>query len=143
MNKYFAWLPVLMIAGVSVYKPVKEAREEKPVNKSISFAVYKSNSYSSEVYDNTSAQVHIIVEKAGKKGSTIVCDTTLDSKMLKDYPSIERAQYQKIIIPAVNTSKEHLEVKYILTYNSKGNELQMQDGTVVSNNGATKLDIGI
>ena len=143
MNKYFAWLPVLMMAGVSIYKPVKEAREEKPVNKSISFAVYKSNSYSSEVYDNTSAQVHIIVEKAGKKESTIVCDTTLDSKMLKDYPSIERAQYQKIIIPAVNTSKEHLEVKYILTYNSKGNELQMQDGTVVSNNGATKLDIGI
>src|SRR6266487_4679563 len=143
MNKYFAWLPVLMMAGVSIYKPVKEAREEKPVNKSISFAVYKSNSYSSEVYNNTSAQVHIIIEKTGKKGSTIVCDTTLSSKMLKDYPSIDKAQYQKINIAAVNTGKEHLEIRYILTYNSKGNELQMQDGTVVPNNGTTKLDIGI
>lgn len=143
MNKYLAWLPVLMITGIFVYKPVKEACKEKPLSKSISFAVYKSISYTSEVYNNTSAQVHIIVKKASKKGSTIVCDTTFDSKMLKDYPSIDKAPYQKIIIPAVNAGKDHLEVKYILTYNSKGNELQMQDEIMVSDNGSTKLDIGI
>ena len=143
MNKFFAWLPVLIIAGGSICLPVKEAQKEKSVNESISFAVYKSDSYTSEVYNNTSAQVRIIIEKAGKKGSAVVCDTMLNAKMLKDYPSIEKAQYQKIIIPGIHTGKEHLEVKYILIYNSKGSELQMQDETVVSNDGATKLNIGI
>jgi hypothetical protein len=143
MNKYLAWLPVLIIAGGSLYMPVKQVHEEKYVNKNISFAVYKNDSYASEVYDNTSAQVHIIIEKAGKNRSTVICDTTLTSKMLKDYPSIKKAQYQKIIIPAINIGQEHLEIKYILTYNSKGSELQMQDKTVVSNDGTTQVDISI
>lgn len=142
MNKYFAWLPVLTIVGSLIYQRARKAHEEKAVDKSISFTVYKSNSYTSEVYNNTSAQVHIIIEKISKTGSTLVCDTLLNTKLLKDYPAIEKAQYQRILIPNINESKEHLEVKYILTYNSKGNELQMQDGTVVSNN-MTRLDIDI
>jgi hypothetical protein len=143
MNKYLAWLPLLMMAGVFTLKPIKEAREEKPLNRSISFAVYKIDSYTSEAYNNTSAQVHIIVENAGKKGRTVVCDTMLNSKMLKDYPSVNKAQFQNIVIPAVNICKEHLQVRYILTYNSKGDELQMQNATVISNDRATQLKIGV
>src|SRR6476620_7024843 len=132
-----------MIAGVFTLKPVKEAREEKPVNRSISFAVYKIDSYTSEVYNNTYAQVHIIIEKAGKIGRTVVCDTMLNSKMLKDYPSVGKARLQNIVIPSVNICKEHLQVRYILTYNSKGDELQMQNVAIISNDRATKVGIGI
>src|SRR6266496_3176028 len=89
MNKYLAWLPALMVLGAVIYKPVKEATQAKPVNKSISFAVYKSNSYTSAVYNNTSAQVHIVVEKVSTRGKhTIVWDKTLDSKYLSQYPSL-------------------------------------------------------
>jgi hypothetical protein len=67
----------------------------------------------------------------------------LNSKMLKDYPSVNKAQFQNIVIPAVNICKEHLQVRYILTYNSKGDELQMQNATVISNDKATQLKIGV
>ena len=143
MNKCLVWLPVLIVAGVSIYKPAKEAYEEKPVNKSVSFAVYKSSAYTSAAYNNTSAQVHIIVEKTGTKGTSVVWDTTLNSRVLKDFPSLDKAQYQNILIPGINPCKEHLQVNYILTYNSKGNELQMQENAAVSNNGTTKVDISI
>jgi hypothetical protein len=143
MNKYLTWLPVLMIAGVFTLKPLKEAHEAKPMNRSISFAVYKIDSYTSEAYNNTSAQVHIIIEKADKKERTVVCDTMLNSKMLKDYPLADKAQFQNIVIPSVNICKEHLQVRYILTYNSKGDELQMQNAAVILNERATKLRIGI
>ena len=143
MNKYLAWLPLLMIAGVFTLKPIKETREAKPLNRSISFAVYKIDSYASEAYNHTSAQVHIIVEKAGKNGRTVICDTMLNSQMVKDYPLVDKAQFQDIVIPAVNICKEHLQVRYILTYNSNGDELQMQDAVVISNDRATELKIGV
>jgi len=88
MNKFLTWFPALMVLGTVMYKPVKEATETKPVNKDISFAVYKGSSYTSGIYDNTSAQVHIIVEKVNTKGErAIVWDKTLDSKYVSQYPS--------------------------------------------------------
>ena len=144
MNKYLAWLPALMVLGAVMYRPVKEATEAKPVNKSISFAVYKSNSYTSAVYNNTSAQVHIVVEKVSTGGRhTIVWNKMLDSKYLSQYPSAENALKQNIIVRNVNQKKEYLIVHYTLIYNSKGNELQMHEGTVVKDNNSSKVDISI
>jgi hypothetical protein len=144
MNKYFTWLPIVMVVGAAMYKPVKEAREQKIVNKSISFAIYKGDNYTSKVYDSTSAQVHIIVEKVSNKGEhTIVWENTLASKQLSQYPSMENALSQKVIVPNINDKREHLEVYYILIYNSMGSELQMQNGTVISSENMTKLDISI
>lgn len=144
MNKSLAWLPVLMVFGAITYRPVKETMEAKPVNKNISFAVYKSNPYTSGVYDNTSAQVHIIVEKVNTKGQhTIVWDKKLDSKYLSQYPSVENALKQNITIHNVNQKKEYLIVHYTLTYNSKGSELQMHEGTMVKDNNLAKVDISI
>jgi hypothetical protein len=141
MNKQFTWLPVLMLLGSVLSSPVKEARKTPIVNKSISFAVYKGDAYTAKIYDNTFASVKIVVEKVSKKEIRVVWDTALNS-MLKDYASIEKAQYKTVTIP-VNGCTEHLQVKYILIYNSKGNELQMEYETVASDNGETKLDINI
>src|SRR6476620_7671426 len=144
MNKYLAWLPAVMILGAVIYKPVKQATEPELVSKNISLAVYKGSSYTSGVYNNTSAQVHITVEKVNIKGQhTIVWDKTLDSKYLSQYPSAENALKQNITIPGVNEKKEYLVVYYTLTYNSKGSELQMQDGTIVKDSNSDKVDISI
>ena len=144
MNKYLVWLPALMVLGAVMYKQVKQATESKFVNKNISFAVYKGSSYTSGIYNNTSAQVHIIVEKVTTKGQhTIVWDKTLDSKYLSQYPSAENALKQNVTIPGVNQKKEYLVVYYTLTYNSKGSELQMQDGTIVKDSNSDKVDISI
>jgi hypothetical protein len=144
MNKFLTWLPAVMVLGAVTYKPVKEAAESKLVDKDISFAVYKGSSYASGAYNSTSAQVHMIVEKINTNGQhTIVWDKTLDSKYLSQYPSAENALKENVTIHNVNQKKEHLVVYYTLTYDSKGSELQMQDGTIVNDNNSGKVDISI
>ncbi|CAN5577519.1 hypothetical protein BH10BAC2_BH10BAC2_10420 [soil metagenome] len=126
----------LIAAGVALglvaYKPIKQVFTEKPVEKSIAFSVYRANNYTSDAYNQTSAQVHIIVEKVSKHNRTIVWEKTLDAQLLKQYPTADKALSQKITIPGILDKKEHLEVKYVLIYDSKGSQLEMQDGTVFS-----------
>ena len=144
MNKYLVWLPALMVLGAVMYKPVKEATESKLVNKNISVEVYKGSSYTSGIYNNTSAQVQIIVEKVNTKGQhTIVWDKTLDSKYVNQYPTAENALKQNITILGINEKKEYLVVHYTLTYNSKGSELQMWESTIVKENNSEKVEIKI
>src|SRR4051812_42617752 len=144
MNKYLAWLPALMVLGAVMYKPVKEATPSKLVSKNISVEVYKNSDYTSDAYSNTSAQVHIIIEKVNKRGEhTIVWDKTMDAKKLSQYPSIENALHQNITIHNVNQKKEYLVVDYTLIYNSKGTELQMHEATLVKNNNSGRIDISI
>src|SRR5205085_12638104 len=122
----------------------KEAMETKPVNKNISFSVYKSSSYTSVAYNNTSAQVNIIVEKVNTRGQhTIVWDKKLEQKYLRQYPSVENALKENITIDNLDGKKEYLVVHYIVTYNSKGSELQMQDCDVIKDHNTGKVDISI
>ncbi|QEC69664.1 hypothetical protein FRZ67_21035 [Panacibacter ginsenosidivorans] len=133
-----------VVIGLIAYKPIKQALTERPVEKSIAFSVYRANNYTSDAYNQTSAQVHIIVEKVSKHSRTIVWEKTMDAKLLKQYPSADQAMSQKIIVPGILDKKEHLEVKYVLIYDSKGSQLEMQDGTVVSTGAKSgRLDITI
>jgi hypothetical protein len=144
MKKYLLWLPLVWFGfGAAIYTTAKGTKApEKTVNKNISFAVYKSNSYASDVYNTTSATLHITITKVRGNSRSIVWDKTFDAKLLKQYPSLENALTQNVTVPDVLDKKEHLEVTYTLTYNSNGNELQMQSGTVVYGN-YDKLDISI
>src|SRR5690242_6461475 len=144
MKKYLLWLPLVWFGfGTAIYTTTKgTTATEKSVNKNISFAVYKGNNYASEVYNNTSATLHIIITKVRGNNRSIVWDKTFDAKLLKQYPSLENALTQQVTVPNVLDKKEHLEVTYVLTYNSNGSELQMQNGTVVYGS-SDKLDISI
>ncbi|HRI20088.1 MAG TPA: hypothetical protein PLA68_04020 [Panacibacter sp.] len=146
MKKKLLWLPVVvLVLGAAIYSPAKEAlKEEAPVSKNISFAVFKKGNYASAAYNNTFAQIHIIVEKVNGKKRSLVWDTTLDAKRLNEYPSVENALSQNITVPNVFDKKEHLEVTYTLTFDSKGSKLQMQGDVVVSHDIKTnKVDISI
>lgn len=144
MNKFLVWLPAVLVLGAVVYRPAKEATQPKLVSKNISFVVYKSSDYNSGAYNSTSAQVHIVVEKVNNKGQhSVVWDRTFDAKCLSQYPSVENALQQKITVHNVNEKKEKLVVYYTLTYNSKGSELQMQEGTVVRDSNSSKVNISI
>ena len=145
MKKHLLWLPVIVVVSIAaISKQVKDAIiPSKPVEKNISFAFYKESDYASDVYKNTSATVHITIEKVSSKGRSIVWEKTFDAQMLKQYPSLQEAIAQTVRIPNVFDSKEHLEVDYTLTYNSNDNKLQMQNGIVVKGNGTDKVYIGI
>jgi hypothetical protein len=144
MKKNLLWLPVIVLVLVAaVYSPVRRsAAQEKTENKSISFAVYKSNNYTSEVYNKTSVRLHITIEKVSGKNRRIVWDKTFDAKLLREYPALDNALSQKVTVPNVLDKKEHLEVTYTLLYNSNGSELQMQSGTIVYGT-SDKVDISI
>jgi hypothetical protein len=145
MKKHLLWFSVVVVIAVAAMsKQVKEViTPAKPVEKSVSFALYKGSDYASDVYNSTSAMVHITIEKVSGKTRNTVWEKTFDAQMLKQYPSLQEAIAQTVKVPNVFDAKEHLEVSYTLTYNSKGSELQMQNGMVVKGNGTYKVYIGI
>jgi hypothetical protein len=133
MNKALIWLPALLTVGVTTLKPVKEARTSKIEDKAISLVIYKCADYTSPVYKNSTAEAQITIEKVNTKGErVIVWGKTISSETLSQYPSFTNAEPQKVTVPNVNKKNEHLEVTYILTYNSDGSELQMQGGDIVT-----------
>ena len=141
--KYASWMAALLLGlGIVGYKPVKNAFTEIPVNKNLTLVIYKDNNYISEVYDHSSAQVHVIVERIKGGDRRVELDTTFMAKLLKEYPSAENAYIQDVSIPNVFANKEEIEVKYVLTYYSDSSQLQMQDGLVLKNENE-QLKIGI
>jgi hypothetical protein len=143
MKKFLLWLPAVIVIGAAMSQPVKEALTGKPVDKSISIAVYKGTTYASDIYNNTSAQLHVTIEKVKDGHRTQVWNKTFDARLLKQYPSPGQAILQTVTVPKV-FCKEHLEVIYTVTYNSGGSQLQMQSVAVVPGNVTTdKLDISI
>src|SRR5436190_2541520 len=103
MNKHFIWLPALITVGIALYGPVKEASTSKIEDKSVSLVIYKSIEYSSPIYNKSTAQVHIVVEKVDTKGQhTIVWDKTLGAELLSQYPSLKDAIAHNIVVPNVN-----------------------------------------
>lgn len=132
-------LPVIGIAG---YTTITHSFESRTVDKTVFVAVYKENNYKAEVYDCTHAEVHIDLEKVNGKNRTPVWDTTFDAKLLRQYPSIEKALLRKITVENVIDKKEHLEINYLIKYNSNGSILQMQNGSIMADSSG-KLSIGI
>jgi len=144
MNKYLTCLPVVMLLGGIMWASAKKATQSNLTNKDISFTVYKSCSYKSDAYRNSSAQVHIVIEKIDTYGQqTTVWEKTMDAKSLSKYPTAENALKQNVTVCNVNEKKEYLVVNYTLIYNSKGSELQMHDATVVKNTNSGKINITI
>jgi hypothetical protein len=144
MKKIKFLLPAVAVAAYVMSGSTKQTvTPAKPVEKNISFALYKGNDYNADVYNNTSATVHIVIEKISSKGRTTVWEKTFDAQTLKQYPSLQQAIAQTVKVPNVFDSKEYLEVSYTLTYDSKGSQLQMQNGVMVKGNGTDKVYISI
>jgi len=144
MKKYLTRLPAVLLFGGTMWVNAKTTTQSNIENKDISFVVYKSNSYKSDVYKNSSAQVHIVIEKINTYGQqTIVWEKTMDAKSLSKYPPVQNAFKQNVTVHNVNDQKEYLVVGYTISYNSKGSELQMHNATVVKNNNSGNITITI
>ncbi len=105
---------------------------EKTVSKNISFAVYTADNYNSSAYANASASLQVSIVKVRGNERTTVWQKSFDAKLLSQYPSLEKAAAQHVVVNNVVDSKDKLEVVYTLTYNTNGSKLQLQDGTTVS-----------
>ncbi|MBG9377289.1 hypothetical protein I5907_13690 [Panacibacter sp. DH6] len=135
MKKRSIGLAVVLLIGASAfYEPLKQTIQEKPVEQNISLSIYKGANYNAKVYDCTYAQVQVFIQKVNGNNRTIVWQKTFDEQLLKQYPSVENAIREEVRISGIKERKEHLEVVYVLVYNSKGAELQMQGGSVIEKN---------
>jgi hypothetical protein len=135
MKKHIFWYTVAVVVVLLTAwgKPIVENISFKaPVSKSISFAVYKSDSYASKIYDDASAKLSVAIVKVSGRKSTIVWQKTYDARLLSQYPLLANAMAQKVVINNVYDGREHLEVIYTLTYNANGNFMQVQNGTIIS-----------
>jgi len=143
-KRLLGWVLILglPLIGIAAFQTVKESFLSVRVDKSVSFHLYKGNDYAPKIYDSTESEIEITVEKVNGKNRSPVWDTTLGPRLLKNYPSFEKALSKTIIVPAVLEGKEHLEVRYVIIYNSKGNILQIQYGPYVLNDPG-ELDISL
>ena len=142
--KYASWMAALILGlGIVGYSPVKEAvQAAPPVNKHLTLVIYKDKNYASEAYEDTYAAVQVTVEKVHGEERHIVYDTTYDARLLKEYPSADKAYLQEVTVPNVFADKEQVVVSYVLTYYSQGSRLQMQDGSVLDGDSG-QVNIGI
>lgn len=114
-------------------KPLKEMiAREKTISKNIRFEIFKTDNYTSSIYSDASARLQVTVVKVRGAERCVVWQKNYDAKLLSQYPSAANAISQNIVIPNVADNKEHLEVLYTLTYDSKGSVMQLQDGAVIS-----------
>ena len=136
MKKCFLWVFFILIAsgvGIAAYEPIMGVLRDKPVEKTILFSLYKGSNYSSKVYRGSSAEIYIAVEKVRNSTRTVIWDTTVDAMLLRKYPSAKKAMSKKITIPNVIENKEHVELNYILTYDSNGSILKMHSSNFIFN----------
>jgi len=114
------------------------------ISKDINVEVYKTASYISPAYNNTTAALQVtVVRVRGDKRDTAFQHTFLP-KELKDYPASDKPIVQKITIPNVNDKKERLEIYYQLTYDSQGSILNFLNTTTIGKGQQTgKLHIQI
>jgi molybdenum cofactor biosynthesis enzyme MoaA len=138
------WITVfaLPVIGIAAYKTIVHSFKQKTVDKTVSVAIYKENSYKAKVYDCTYAEIQIDLEKVNGKNRIHIWDTTFHKKLLRQYPFAEKAFSRKLTVEKVVDKKEHLEINYLIKYNSNGSILQMQNGSIIADTSG-KLSIGI
>lgn len=105
---------------------------EKPTIKNIIFEVYKSDDYLSAIYKDVSAKICITITKVSPGSRVAVWSKTFDPLQLKQYPSFCDALSQKLAIDNVFDRREHLEIRYTISYYSNGSVLEMKSDVVVS-----------
>jgi hypothetical protein len=128
MKKKFLWLAFILLvsdAGFAAFFSVIKQTKETLVSKTVSFSLYKGSNYKSGVYNKSSAQIDIVIEKVGDKKRTKIWDTTLDAKLLNKYPVFKKAISKTVIIPEIYAGSERLEITYFIIYNSNGSILTM------------------
>ena len=143
-KRLLGWIIVLglPLIGIAAFKTVKESFLTVRTNKNISFNLYKTSNYTEQVYDSTAAEIEITIEKVNGINREKVWDTTFGPCLLKKYPSIEKAISKTITVPDVIERREHLELSYVVLYNTRGNILQVQNGPYILNDEG-ELDIDL
>jgi len=104
---------------------------EKPVSKKISLSIARDANYNQSVYDLSKASVKVVIFKVRDNKQIVLWDKTYDAIRLKDYPTLQNALHNEITVSNILDKKERLYVTYIITYNTNGGFMRIENGTSV------------
>lgn len=121
----------LSLVSVIGYFVTKNVTKTTPVNKSINVEVYKTASYLSPAYANSTATLEVTVIRVKNNKRDIIWQHTFQPTELKNFPEANKPITQKISIPNVNDKKETLEVYYKVVYNSEGSIINSWNYTII------------
>jgi len=115
---------------------------EKPVTKQISLSIARDTNYNESVYDLSQATVHVVIFKVKDHKQIVLWEKTYDTLQLKQYPTLSNALHQDVTVSNILDRKEKLYVTYTVTYNTKGSQLTLVNGTCLEK-GENKGDVMI
>lgn len=131
MKKLFIITTAVLLIAAGYYFFETQFSPVAPVSKNIDVEVYKTASYISSAYENSTATLQVTVVRVKGNQRDTAFQHTFQRKQLKDFPESDKPMVQKIIIPNVNDRKEKLEIYYRLTYDSKGSVLNFLNTTTI------------
>ena len=116
----------------SLQGEVKNLIVEKPVTKTVQFAIFKQSGYSGKLYKQSKAKVFLSIWKCNGNNEEIVWSSTIDAGNLKNYPIEAKALFREVTLHNIKERKETLIAGYKITYDSKGSKLSYERGNVIN-----------
>lgn len=117
---------------------------EKAVNKEVSFSITRDTNYNEKAYDMARATVRVVIFKVRDNKQTILWNKVYGSMLLKDFPVNGKQMAETVIVRNISDRKEKLFVTYIVTYNTKGSVVELQNGTTLAKGAKQdKLEISL
>jgi hypothetical protein len=102
---------------------------EKPVSKTINLSIARDTNYNEKAYDMSKASVRVVIFKVRNNKQIIVWQKVYDTLPLKSYPTLANALQNKVTVSNILDAKEKLYVTYMITYNTNGSVMHLENGT--------------
>jgi len=104
---------------------------EKAISKKISVSIARDTNYTGNVYSMSKASVHVIIFKVKDHKQVVLWDKKYDTIPLKNYPTLGNALHNDVTVSNILDRKEKLYVTYIITYNTNGSIMHIENGTAL------------
>jgi hypothetical protein len=149
-KKFYIALVIGLVVAVATYfaiNKINAAQNTRPVKKeNVSLIVYKNSSidYSQSLYNKSTAQVRVTIEKMNTKGeATVLWEKIFDPEYLDKYPSAGDPIRQNVEINNLTKKNDLLVVSYNVIYNSNGNKMEIPYAVAVAKQGSSTVAISI
>lgn len=101
----------------------------KPVDKQVNIAVSRDSSYNAPAYNKTLVTVQVYVFTVKNHRQHIVWHKMYNTMPAKNYPLVYNSHPETVNIKNMQDGKEQLYITYIITYNTNGCVMQIENGT--------------
>lgn len=132
MKKLLIFLPVMFIVTLVFPNNISLFSSYQQVQKEINVSTFTNNNYSAAAYGNAKASVEVIVSKVNDDKVMVLNRKTFNTLTLRQYPSATNAINNKVKIAGSLKGSDMLMVTYIITYNTDGSVLKLQNSELIS-----------